>query len=108
MLGLVSIKKEKEIMWNIFKDGNEYNEKAIIGFISFAIMVMFGVVDLVTGLMGQDLVINDNVYNHYSMIVIESQMARKKLDKVIARIPKEAQRFLKNTIRKNIEDRANE
>ena len=132
MLGLVSIKKEKEIMWNIFKDWNEYNEKAIIGFISFAIMVMFGVVDLVTGLMGQDLVINDNVYNSfvwvtlgsfgiagaekvykkwedpYSMIVIESQMARKKLDKVIARIPKEAQRFLKNTIRKNIEDRANE
>jgi hypothetical protein len=44
-------------MWKIFKDENEYNEKAIIGFISFAVMVMFGVVDLVTGLMGQDLVI---------------------------------------------------
>ena len=49
-------------MWKIFKDENEYNEKAIIGFISFAIMVIFGVVDLVTGLMGQDLVINDNVF----------------------------------------------
>ena len=29
-------------MWAIFKDKNEYNEKSIIGFISFAIMVMFG------------------------------------------------------------------
>ena len=49
-------------MWKIFKDENEYNEKAIIGFISFAIMVMFGIVDLVTGLMGQDLVINGMIY----------------------------------------------
>ena len=52
-------------MWAIFKDENEYNEKAIIGFISFAVMVVFGVVDLVTGLLGQDLVINDNVYNSF-------------------------------------------
>jgi hypothetical protein len=34
-------------MWSIFKDENEYNEKAIIGFISFALMCVFGIVDLV-------------------------------------------------------------
>ena len=28
-------------MWNIFKDENEYNEKAIIGFISFALMCIW-------------------------------------------------------------------
>jgi len=59
-------------MWKIFKDENEYNEKAIIGFISFAIMVIFGVVDLVTGLMGQDLVINDNVYNSFVWVTFGS------------------------------------
>ena len=37
-----------------------------------------------------------------------SEMVLKKLDKVIAQTPKEEQRFLKNTIRKNIEDKANE
>ena len=59
-------------MWKIFKDDNDYNEKAIIGFISFAIMVMFGLVDLGTGLMGKDLVINDNVYNSFVWVTLGS------------------------------------
>jgi hypothetical protein len=45
-------------MWAIFKDENEYNEKAIIGFISFALMCVFGIVDLVTGLLGQVFIIH--------------------------------------------------
>ena len=28
-------------MWAIFKDNNEYNEKSIIGFGAFTIMVLF-------------------------------------------------------------------
>ena len=43
-------------MGAIFKDKNEYNEKSIIGFISFALMCVFGVVDLVTGLLGQEII----------------------------------------------------
>ena len=49
-------------MWAIFKDNNEYNEKSIIGFGAFTIMVLFAMADVVTGLMGKDLVINDVVY----------------------------------------------
>ena len=59
-------------MWKIFKDDNDYNEKAIIGFVSFAIMVMFGIVDLASGLMGQDLVIYDNVYNSFVWVTLGS------------------------------------
>jgi len=33
-------------MWELFKDKNEYNEKNIIGFLSFALMCIFGIVDL--------------------------------------------------------------
>ena len=33
------------------------------------------------------------------------EMVLKKLDKVIAKIPNEAQRFQKNTIKRNIEDK---
>ena len=33
-------------MWAIFKDDNEYNEKSIIGFASFAVMTLFAVVDV--------------------------------------------------------------
>ena len=50
-------------MWAIFKDDNDYNEKSIIGFASFAVMTLFAVVDLGTGIAGKDLVINDMVYN---------------------------------------------
>ena len=59
-------------MWKIFKAENDYNEKVIIGFISFAIMVMFGLVDLVTGLMGKDLIINDYVYNSFVWVTLGS------------------------------------
>ena len=59
-------------MWAIFKDKNEYNEKAIIGFISFAFMVVFGIVYLVTGLLGQEIIINDNVYNSFVRVTLGS------------------------------------
>ena len=59
-------------MWAIFKDENEYNEKSIIGFISFALMCVFGVVDLVTGLLGQEIIINDNIYNSFVWVTLGS------------------------------------
>ena len=47
----------------IFKNSNDYNEKTIIGFLSFTIMVIVMVVDVVTGFFGSQLPINDFVYN---------------------------------------------
>ena len=57
---------------DIFKDENEYNEKTIIGFMSFAVMVIFAVVDLVTGYVGKDLVINEGIYNSFVIITLGS------------------------------------
>ena len=42
----------------IFKNDNSYNEKTVIGFLSFAVMVLVMVADVVSGAMGKDLVIN--------------------------------------------------
>ena len=42
---------------NIFKDENDINEKTIVGFASFVVMVLFAIADLLTGYMGKDLVI---------------------------------------------------
>ena len=50
-------------MWNIFKNDNEWNEKAIVGFIAFIVMVLFALTDLFTGYLGKDLVINETIYN---------------------------------------------
>ena len=57
-------------MFNIFKDDNEYNEKSIIGFVAFLIMIAIMVADLVTGYVGKDLVINEFVYNSFVWVVL--------------------------------------
>ena len=59
-------------MWAIFKDDHDYNEKSIIGFASFAVMTLFAVVDLGTGIAGKDLVINDMVYNSFVFVTLGS------------------------------------
>jgi hypothetical protein len=58
--------------YEIFKDDNKYNEKNIIGFLSFAVMVIFALADLITGVMGKPLKINDYIYNSFVMITLGS------------------------------------
>ena len=54
----------------IFKDDNKYNEKSIIGFCAFLIMVVVMLADVITGAIGKDLVINEAIYNSFVMVVI--------------------------------------
>ena len=55
---------------NLFKDNNDINEKSIIGFISFLIMVIFAVTDLITGYLGKDLVINEFIYDSFTLMTL--------------------------------------
>ena len=57
---------------DIFKDSNDINEKTVVGFSSFVIMVIFAVVDLVTGYFGKDLVINEFIYDSFLFITLGS------------------------------------
>ena len=57
-------------MWKIFKDNNDYNEKSIIGFCAFLIMVIVMLTDVITGAFGKDLVINEAIYNSFVMVVV--------------------------------------
>ena len=54
----------------IFKDDNEWNEKAIVGFIAFIIMILIMLADLVTGWCGKDLIINEFVYDSFLVLVL--------------------------------------
>ena len=54
----------------LFRDENDINEKSIIGFISFAIMVAFGLCDLVTAFWGMDLLISDTIYTSFVVITL--------------------------------------
>ena len=56
----------------IFKNDNIWNDKAIVGFIAFAIMCLIMVADLVTGWVGTDLVINEFVYDSFVWVVLGS------------------------------------
>jgi hypothetical protein len=55
---------------DIFKDKNDYNEKTIVGFLSFTVMAIFAGADVVTGIMGQQLIISDTIFNSFVMITL--------------------------------------
>ena len=57
---------------NIFKDTNDINEKSVVGFASFAIMVLFALADIATGFFGKDLVISEFIYNSFVVITLGS------------------------------------
>jgi hypothetical protein len=57
---------------DIFKDSNDLNEKNIVGFASFAVMVIFAIADITTGFFGKDLVIQEFIYNSFVIITLGS------------------------------------
>lgn len=57
---------------DIFKDSNDLNEKNIVGFASFAVMVLFAAADIITGALGKELVITDTVFNSFVIITLGS------------------------------------
>ena len=57
---------------DLFKDSNDINEKSVVGFASFAVMVIFATADIVTGFLGSDLVINEFIYNSFLIITLGS------------------------------------
>ena len=59
-------------MWKLFKDENNINEKNVIGFMSFIVMVLFAIADLVTSIIYLDggLEINEVVYNSFVWVTL--------------------------------------
>jgi hypothetical protein len=55
---------------NLFDDDNNINEKSVVGFLAFAVMVIFAVADLLTGYFGKDLVINEFIYDSFTFITL--------------------------------------
>lgn len=55
---------------NIFKDNNDINEKSVVGFAAFAVMVIFAAADIITGFVGKDLVIQEFIYDSFLFITL--------------------------------------
>ena len=62
----------KQFFKNLFDDSNSINEKSVVGFAAFVIMVIFAIADIVTGSLGKDLVINEFIFNSFMWLVLGS------------------------------------
>jgi len=57
---------------DLFKDNNDINEKSVVGFSSFIVMIIFALVDIITGIYGKEIVIQDYIYNSFVIITLGS------------------------------------
>jgi hypothetical protein len=62
----------KKFLSQLFNDNNTINEKSVVGFLAFVMMVGFAIADIVTGSLGKDLVINEFIFNSFMWLVLGS------------------------------------
>jgi len=62
--------KERFSIGALFRDENDINEKAIIGFASFFLMVVFGMADLITAFWDMDLKVSDTIYTSFVVVTL--------------------------------------
>jgi hypothetical protein len=60
----------KKFFSQLFKDGNDINEKSVIGFASFCMMAIFAIADIITGYLGKPLLINDFIFNSFLIMTL--------------------------------------
>jgi hypothetical protein len=60
----------KKFFSDLFDDNNSINEKAVIGFASFIMMIIFAIADIVTGAMNQPLLVNDFIFDSFKILTI--------------------------------------
>jgi ABC-type uncharacterized transport system permease subunit len=62
----------KQFFKSLFDDNNTINEKSVVGFIAFIMMVVALAVDLITGWLGKELLINEFIFDGFMVIVLGS------------------------------------
>jgi ABC-type uncharacterized transport system permease subunit len=60
----------KKFLKEMFNDNNSLNEKSIIGAVAFLMLIVALVVDLVTGWLGRELLINEFIFNGFLVITL--------------------------------------
>lgn len=53
----------KDFLLRMFSDKSDVNQKAVLGFASFVLMILYALADIVTGVMGIAFVIEPIVFN---------------------------------------------
>jgi hypothetical protein len=62
----------KKFLHNLFDDNNTINEKSVVGFGAFIMMVITLGVDIVTGVLGNEMPIHEFVFDGFLVITLGS------------------------------------
>jgi ABC-type uncharacterized transport system permease subunit len=65
-------KNEMSFIRRMFMDDNDINEKSIVGFVAFIMMVICLAVDIWTGFHGQEMPINEFIFDGFMVITLGS------------------------------------
>ena len=60
----------KNFLKHLFDDSNTINEKSVVGFTAFLMMVVTLIADIVTGVMGKTMPIHEFVFDGFMVIVL--------------------------------------
>jgi hypothetical protein len=60
----------KKFLRDLFNDDNSINEKSVVGFIAFLMMVVTLATDVVTGVLGREMPIQEFVFDGFMVIVL--------------------------------------
>jgi ABC-type uncharacterized transport system permease subunit len=60
----------KQFLKNLFDDSNTINEKSVVGFTAFIMMVVTLIADIVTGVLGKTMPIHEFVFDGFMVIVL--------------------------------------
>ncbi len=60
----------KQFFKNLFDDSNSINEKAVIGFAAFMMMVVFAIADIITGALNKPLLVNEFIFDSFKILTI--------------------------------------
>jgi hypothetical protein len=62
----------KQFFKDLFNDQNNINEKSLVGFIAFLMMIVTLTVDIVTGVLGREMPIHEFIFDGFMVIVLGS------------------------------------
>lgn len=62
----------KKFLGKLFDDNNTINEKSVVGFGAFVMMVITLLVDIATGVMGNEMPIHEFVFDGFLVITLGS------------------------------------
>ncbi len=60
----------KQFLKQLFDDSNTINEKSVVGFTAFLMMVVTLIADIATGVMGKTMPIHEFVFDGFMVIVL--------------------------------------